>query len=99
MVAWESIVVLPSSLEYLEGCKLCVVLIKADEDDPEGGGIKLKCLHGRANVSNGRLYLEGAGPRFEVPSGLHHNILPNDGTKMLKDAEFFVMCRVAGMDL
>lgn len=88
------------NLQYLEGKKFCVVFVKqADENDP-ASQISLKCLHGRANIDrHGKLNVEGPEFSFPVPATASKQIMPSDGTAMLKDAEYFVMCKVSGMDL
>lgn len=88
------------NLKYLEGKKFCVVFVKqTDENDPDSQ-ISMKCLHGRANIDrHGKLNVEGPEFSFPVPATASKQIMPSDGTPMLKDAEFFVMCKVSGMDL
>ena len=90
---------MPIDLSYLEGKKVCVVFVKSgDEGQPEGE-VKMRCLHGRANISPGRFKVEGPNGAFEVPTKAHANVMPSDDTEMLKDSEYFVMIRVSGMDL
>lgn len=83
---------MPHSIEYLEGRKFCVVFVKVI--DEAAGKVKLQCLHGRANIENGKLScVTPDGASFTVPNTALPNILPNDGTEMLKDAEYFVFVK------
>lgn len=91
---------MPLDLHYLEGKKFCLVLVKADGPDPENGKIQLKCVIGRASINKReQLYVEHSSGRFQVPSSCYNLILPNDGTEMLQDAEYFTFCRVSGLEL
>jgi hypothetical protein len=88
--------IVAEDLSYLEGRKFCVVFV-AQED---GGPIKMKCLHGRASIHRGmRLSVEGAMGKFDVPPTAYSMIMESDGTEMLRDAEYFVLCKVEGMEL
>jgi hypothetical protein len=81
-----------ADIAYLHGKRLCVVFVKVIDEDT--GKVQLQCLHGRANVEAGRLKLmtpEGAA--FGVPGSALANILPSDGTPMLRDAEYFVLVK------
>ena len=83
---------MPQNLEYLEGKKFCVVFVKVL--DREAERVQLQCLHGRASIERGKLtVVTENGAVFEVPSSAYGNVLPSDGTKMLKDAEYFVFVR------
>jgi hypothetical protein len=83
---------------YLEGRKFCVVFVKVL--DAVAGNVKLHCLHGRANVEGGRVTcVREDGVQFTVPGSAIGNILPADGTVILKDAEYFVLVRAdTGLD-
>ena len=88
-------------LRYLEGRRFCAVLAKlSDENDPDSP-VKMRCLHGRANIDReGWLSLESAdGASFGIPRTAYPNILPADNTEMLRDAEYFVLVKVSGMEL
>jgi hypothetical protein len=88
-------------LEQYEGKRFCVVFVKVTEK-PDGAepDFQVRCVHGRANIERGMsLVLEHDGGRFVVPRSCYNRILASDGTAMLKDAEFFVMCKVEGMEL
>lgn len=98
---WNKIgtLIVTVDLRYLEGKRFCVVLAQQTDVNNPDSEIRLRCLHGRANVSReGALSLEGNVP-FQVPASAYTNVLPSDGTDMLRDAEYFVICRVSGMDL
>ncbi len=85
-------------LKYLEGKRFCVVFMQADDPDPQQ--VRLRALHGRANVSAaGILSVEHDGGAFQVPRSCYPQILASDGTDILGDAEYYVICRVSGMDL
>jgi len=82
-----------SSLNYLEGRKFCVVLVKEVPDHPDRA--QVQCIHGRASVENGKLHLiDPNGTKFPVPNSALGNIMANDGTDILKDAEYFVMVKL-----
>ena len=65
---------MPVELYYLEGRKMCVVFcqlkdeetFKSNQENPEEAGFKLKCLHGRANILQGK-YLKVEGPQWQFP--------------------------------
>jgi hypothetical protein len=55
----------------------------------------MQTLHGRARVDGRKLELvTPENAIFAVPNSALSNILPNDGTQMLKDAEYFVLVKV-----
>ena len=91
-------------LKYLEGKKMCVVFCQLQDEDqfqdendmPDEGTFKIKCLHGRGNVfDNGKaLRVEGDNGGFTVPASCYGRIYPSDGTDLLKDAEYFVMVKL-----
>ena len=91
-------------LSYLEGKKICVVFcqlkkgIIVDESDPQmEQNFNFQCLHGRANIIKGKqLKIENPEMNFVVPTSCYDRIFPNDGTDILKDAEYFVMVKVDG---
>jgi len=81
------------SLHHLEGHRFCVVFVKVL--DTTDGKVQLRCLRGRADVRGGRLDVVTAGGAvFSVPSSAHGSIQPNDGTALLRDAEYFALVRV-----
>ena len=90
---------MPAILEYLEGRKFCVVFVQVLEE--HSGKVRLQCFRGRASIERGHLnVVAGNGCVFTVPSSAYGNILPSDGTKILRDAEFFVLVKTdAGIDL
>ncbi len=82
-----------SSLRYLEGRKFCVVLVKEVPDDPNRA--RIQCIHGRASVDQeGLRLIDPNGVQFPVPNTALNNILPSDGTEILKDAEYYVMVKL-----
>ncbi len=79
-------------LSELEGKRFCVVFVKVL--DPVRERVKLQCLHGRASIERGRLnVVHESGAVFTVPGSALPNVLPNDGTQMLRDAEYFVFVK------
>lgn len=83
---------MPLNLEYLEGKKFCVVFVQVL--DPVKERVRLQCFRGRASIERGRLSVAAAnGCVFEVPSSAYGNILPSDGTKILKDADYYCLVK------
>ena len=81
------------SLNHLEGRKFCVVLVKEVPDQTDRA--RVQCIHGRASVEDGKLNLvDPNGTKFPVPNSALNNIIENDGTDILKDAEYFVMVKL-----
>ena len=81
------------SLREIEGRKFCVVFVKVIDDAT--GRVQLQCLRGRASVEGSRVSLvDPRGGKFTVPSVALPNILPSDGTPLLKDAEYFCLVKV-----
>ncbi len=82
-----------SYLQYLEGRRLCVVFVKEVPEDPHRA--QVQCLQGRAKLDNEGLRLvDPNGVQFPVPNSALNNVLPSDGTDILKDAEYFVMVKL-----
>jgi hypothetical protein len=80
------------NLEYFEGRKLCVVFVKVVDAASER--VQLSALRGRADVENGKLsVVHESGHRFTVPHTALANILPNDGTEILGDCEYYVLVK------
>jgi len=80
-------------LDHLEGRRFCVVFVKVL--DTAEGKVQLRCFRGRADVRGGRLdVVTDTGALFSVPSSAHGSIQPNDGTALLRDAEYFALVRV-----
>lgn len=80
-------------LEYLEGKKFCVVFVRMLEANSEK--VQLRCMHGRASIENRILKVHCGGDQpFQVPNSALGNILPSDGTDLLKDCEYYVMVKV-----
>ena len=81
------------SLDYLEGRKFCVVFVKVLDAATER--VQLRCLRGRASIEKGRINVVApSGNLFTVPGTAMSSIMPNDGTALLKDAEYFCMVKV-----
>ncbi len=84
---------MPIPLEKLEGRKFCVVFVKVIDAEKER--VQLQCMRGRASVDRGRVScIDANGNAFQLPSISLTNILPSDGTPILKDAEFYCLVRV-----
>lgn len=80
-------------LERIEGRKFCVVFVKTV--DEVHGKVQLQCMRGRASVDRGKVsIIDESGCTFTVPGTAVKNILPSDGTALLKDAEFFCFVKV-----
>ena len=80
-------------LERIEGRKFCVVFVKTV--DEARGKVQLQCMRGRASVDRGKVsIIDESGCTFTVPGTAVKNILPSDGTALLKDAEFFCFVKV-----
>ncbi len=80
-------------LGNIEGRKFCVVFVKTLEGIT--GKVQLQCLRGRASVDRGRVsVISDDGCTFTVPGTAVQNILPSDGTPLLKDAEYFCLVKV-----
>ena len=79
-------------LAYLEGKKLCVVFVKLVGESQQR--VQMQCFRGRADIAEGHLNVVAeSGMVFTVPSSAHGQILPSDGTPLLKDAEYFVLVK------
>jgi hypothetical protein len=79
-------------LAYLEGKKLCVVFVKLVGE--KQSRVQMQCFRGRADIAEGRLNVVAEnGMIFTVPSSAHGQIMPSDGTVILKDAEYFVLVK------
>jgi len=80
-------------LERIEGKRFCVVFVKVVNELL--GKVQLQCLRGRASIDRGRLSVVGEdGCSFTVPGTAVTNILPNDGTPLLRDAEYFCFVKL-----
>jgi len=63
--------------------------------DEASGKVQLQCLRGRASVDRGRVsVVDEKGFSFTVPGTASNQILPSDGTPLLKDAEFFCLVKL-----
>ena len=89
---------MPVDPKEVQGRKICVVFVAADSAETEAA--RLRVLHGRADLDRrGVLTVQHEGGAFVVPSSCRNQILPSDGTEILGDAEYYILCRVSGMDL
>ena len=80
-------------LEYLEGRKFCVVFVKVIDAATER--VQLRCLRGRASLERNKLdVMAPNGNLFTVPNSALPTIQPNDGTALLKDAEYYCLVKV-----
>ena len=81
------------SLNRLEGRRFCVVFVKLV--DPVTERVQLQCLRGRASIDRGKVSVYNEhGAVFTLPSVSLKNIMANDGTELLQDAEYFCFVRV-----
>ncbi len=81
------------NFDYLEGRKFCVVFVKVLDLDTQS--VQLRCLRGRASIDEGRIHVVApSGNLFTVPGTAMATVLPNDGTELLKDAEYFCLVKV-----
>lgn len=81
------------NLNYLEGKKLCVVFVKVL--DSSLGKVQCRALRGRASINQGHLdVMTAKGAIFTVPSSAYPTVAPNDGTKLLGDADYFCLVKV-----
>ena len=79
-----------ADLKYLEGRKICVVFVKTLA--PEHTRIQLRCFRGRGDLERGQLNVVAEdGQLFTVPGSAMPSLQPNDGTKILGDAEYYVL--------
>ena len=79
---------------YLEGRKFCIVFVKVL--DYEKQRVQLQCFRGRASVEQNKVVVfSDEGSVCPVPTSAMGNILPSDGTKILRDAEYFVLVRTS----
>lgn len=80
-------------LNRLEGRRFCVVFVKLV--DPVTERVQLQCLRGRASIDRGKVSVYNEhGAVFTLPSVSLKNIMANDGTELLQDAEYFCFVRV-----
>jgi len=81
-----------SRFDYLEGRRFCVVFVKVT--DPVRERVTLQCFRGRASVERGRVnVVDVNGGVFTLPGTAMNNILPSDGSRILKDAEYFCLVK------
>jgi hypothetical protein len=81
-----------SRFDYLEGRRFCVVFVKVLDVSRER--VQLQCFRGRASVERGRVNVVAAnGGVFTLPGTSVNNILPSDGSRLLRDAEYFCLVK------
>jgi len=81
-----------SRFDYLEGRRFCVVFVKVT--DPVRERVMLQCFRGRASIERGRVnVVDVNGGVFTLPGTALNNILPSDGSRILKDAEYFCLVK------
>lgn len=91
--AWIRKALMAVPLDKLEGRKFCVVFVKVIDAATER--VQLQCMRGRASVERGRVScVDANGSSFQIPSISVKNILPSDGTALLKDAEYFCLVKL-----
>ena len=84
------------TLNHLEGKRFC--LVRMTVLDAVAQKVELVPIHGVARVLPDRLVVEEAcGSRHVVPDSALPSILPSDGTELLKDAEHYVIVKIAGL--
>ena len=85
---------MPIDLSYLQGKKFCLVLAQKTGDDPSKA--RLRTMHGRADFSREGVLsvVSDKGDKFAVPASCYHQVLQSDGTALLEDAEYYVICHV-----
>ena len=90
---------MPIDLKYLDGKKFCVILLEDPAvDNPDK--LKMRPMLGRADFDkSGNLRLQHEGGAFTVPSSCYNSILQSDGTDILGDAEYYVICKLSGICL
>ena len=85
---------MPIDLNYLQGKKFCLVLAQKFGEDPSKA--KLRTMHGRADFSREGVLsvVSDSNEKFAVPASCYNQILQSDGTELLQDAEYYVICHV-----
>ena len=82
------------SLSYLNGTPFCMVRMMVL--DAAAGNVELVPIHGVASVLSDRLVVtEASGCQHVVPDSALPSILPSDGDELLKDAEHYVIVKIA----
>ena len=81
---------------HLDGTPFCMVQMLVL--DAATQNVKLTPIHGHAKVFSDRLVVvEADGSQHVVPDSALGSILPSDGTDLLKDAEHYVIVKIADM--
>ena len=81
------------SLKHLDGSRFCMVCMTVLDLDAER--VQLAPIYGTARVLPDRLLVEeDSGRAHAVPDSALAQILPSDGTEMLKDAAYYVIVKI-----
>jgi hypothetical protein len=83
-------------LKHLDGTRFCIVLMTVLDATTQK--VKLTPIHGVAKVLPDRLLVEeSSGSLHSVPDSALPSILPSDGAELLKDAEYYVIVKIASV--
>ncbi|MGD9874366.1 MAG: hypothetical protein AB7T27_08835 [Kiritimatiellia bacterium] len=81
-------------LGYLDGTRFCIVLMRVLNQAARE--VQLTPIYGTARVSSGELRVEEpSGSGHTVPESALSSIHPSDGNEILKDAEHYVIVKIA----
>ncbi len=84
------------ALRHLDGTRFCLVSMTVLDERTQK--VKLSPIHGTAEVHPDRLVVVGpSGTQHVVPDSAVPSILPSDGTELLKDAEHYVIVKIAAL--
>ncbi len=87
---------LVSEFSYLDGTSFCMVFLTVLDQVTEK--VKLSPIYGIIKVFSDRLMVEDlAGTEHAIPTSALLSILPNDGTKLLKDSTHYVIVKIAAL--
>ena len=82
------------ALSHLDGTRFCLVGMTVLDEKTQK--VKLSPIHGTAKILPDRLVVvEPSGTQHVVPDSAIPSILPNDGTELLKDADHYVIVKIA----
>jgi len=85
---------LVSEFGYLNGTSFCMVFMTVLDQATEK--VQLSPIYGMAKVFTDRLIVEdSSGTEHAIPTSALSSILPNDGTKLLKDSTHYVIVKIA----
>ena len=84
------------TLSHLDGTRFCMVQMTVLDEVKQD--VKLVPIHGTAKVFPDQLRLvEFSGHEHVVPDSAIPSILPSDGNALLKDADHYVIVKIATM--